>query len=54
MAKASPDSRMPRRFIDISNTMASTANNTLCWATSGTAEPMLDMAADIETATVRT
>ncbi len=34
--------------------MAATANNTLCSATNGTADPMFDAAAEIETATVRT
>ena len=31
-----------------------TANSTLCWATKGTADPMFDIAEDIETATVST
>ena len=31
-----------------------TANSTLCWAMKGTADPMFDIAEDIETATVST
>ena len=54
MAKAVPDSRMPRRLIAVSSTIATTANNTLCWAMNGTAEPMLDIAEAIDTATVST
>ena len=45
---------MPRRFIDVSSRIATTANNTLCWAMNGTAEPMFDIADDIDTATVST
>ena len=45
---------MPRRFIDASIRIATTANNTLCWSTNGTAEPMFDIAEDIDTATVST
>ena len=53
MANAVPDSRMPRRLIDVSSTIAVTANSTLCCATNGTAEPMLDIADAIDTATVK-
>ncbi len=31
-----------------------TANSTLCWLMKGTAEPMFDIADDIDTATVST
>ena len=31
-----------------------TANSTLCWRWKGTADPMFDIADDIDTATVRT
>ena len=54
MANAVPDSRMPRRFIDIRIRIAATANHTLCWATNGTADPMFDIAEAIDTATVST
>ena len=54
MANAVPDSRMPRRLIAVSKTMAVTAKITLCWAMNGTAEPMLDIAEAIDTATVST
>ena len=53
MAKRVPDSRMPRRLAAVNNTIAVTANATLCWAMNGTAEPMLDIAEAIDTATVR-
>lgn len=49
-----PDSRTPRRFIAVSTTIATTANNTLWVSTNGTAEPMLDAAEEIDTATVST
>ena len=52
MANAVPDSRIPRRLTAVNSTMAVTANATLCWAMKGTAEPMLDIAEAIETATV--
>ena len=52
MAKAVPDSRIPRRFTAVSSTIAPTANDTLCSATSGTSAPMLAAAAEIDTATV--
>ncbi len=45
---------MPRRFIDASNRIAMTANNTLCSLTNGTADPMFDIAEAIDTATVST
>jgi hypothetical protein len=54
IAKAVPDSRMPRRFMDASSRIATTANNTLWVAMNGTADPMFDIADDIETATVST
>ena len=54
MANATPDSRMPRRFNAITSRIATTQNNTLCWATNGIAEPMFDIAEAVETATVRT
>lgn len=54
IAKATPDSRTPRRFNAITNRMAATQKNTLCSATIGTAEPMLAIAEAVETATVRT
>ena len=54
MANAVPDSRIPRRFADARIRIARTANTTLCWAMNGTADPMLDIAEDIETATVST
>ena len=45
---------MPRRFIDASTRIATTANHTLCWLMNGTADPMFDIAEDIDTATVST
>ena len=54
MANAAPDSRIPRRFNAITSRMAATENNTLFCATTGTAEPMFDIADAVETATVRT
>ncbi len=54
MANAVPDSRMPRRLIDARIRIAMTANNTLCWLMNGTADPMFDIAEDIDTATVST
>ena len=54
MANAVPDSRMPRRFIDARSRIAMTANNTLCSLMNGTADPMLDIADAIDTATVST
>lgn len=45
---------MPRRLIAVISTIATTANNTLWSATNGIAEPMLDAAAEMETATVST
>ena len=54
IANAVPDSRIPRRFIDANTRIAMTANNTLCVLTNGTADPMFDIAEDIDTATVRT
>ena len=54
MANAVPDSRIPRRLIAVSSTMAVTAKTTLCWAMNGTAEPMLDIADAMDTATVST
>ena len=54
MAKAVPDSRIPRRFSEARIRMAATANSTLCCAMNGTADPMLDIAEDIDTATVST
>ncbi len=54
IANAVPDSRIPRRFIDASSRIAITANNTLWVLMNGTADPMFDIADDIETATVST
>jgi hypothetical protein len=54
IANAVPDSRIPRRFAAVSSTMATTAKRTLCSAMNGTAEPMLDIAEAIDTATVST
>ena len=54
MAKAVPDSRRPRRFAEARIRIAMTANNTLCWLMNGTADPMLDIADAIDTATVST
>ncbi|SLJ82847.1 Uncharacterised protein [Mycobacteroides abscessus subsp. abscessus] len=54
IANAVPDSRTPRRFTAVSNAMATTANSTLWVATNGMAEPMLEAAEEIETATVST
>ncbi len=54
MAKAVPDSRIPRRLSEARIKMAATANSTLCWAMNGTADPMFDIAEAIDTATVRT
>ena len=45
---------MPRRFSAVSSAIAVTANATLWWAMNGTAEPMLDIAEAIDTATVST
>ena len=53
-ANAVPDSRIPRRLIAVRIDMAMTANHTLCWSMNGTAEPMLDIADAIDTATVST
>ena len=54
MANAVPDSRIPRRLAAVISTIADTAKITLCSAMNGTAEPMLDIAAATETATVST
>ena len=54
IAKAVPDSRIPRRLIDANNRIAITANSTLWVLTNGTADPMFDIAEDIDTATVST
>ena len=54
MANAVPDSRIPRRFMDARSKIAITANNTLWVSMNGTADPMFDIADDIDTATVRT
>lgn len=54
IANAVPDSRMPRRFSDARIRIASTENRTLFWAMNGTADPMLDIADAVDTATVRT
>ena len=52
MANAVPDSRIPRRLTAVSKTIATTAKTTLWWAMNGIAEPILDIAEAIETATV--
>ena len=52
IAKAAPDSRIPRRFTAVSSTIATTANCTLCVATYGISAPMFAAAAEIDTATV--
>ena len=54
MAKADPDSRIPRRLTAVSSTIAVTAKATLWWATNGRADPMFDIADAIDTATVKT
>jgi hypothetical protein len=54
IANAVPDSRMPRRFAEASRRIARTAKITLWSLMNGTAEPMLFMAEDIDTATVST
>ena len=54
MANAVPDSRRPRRFAEARIRIAMTANNTLCLLMNGTADPMLDIADAIDTATVST
>ena len=54
MAKAVPDSRIPRRFNEARTMIAVTANHTLWSSTKGIAEPMFDAADDIDTATVST
>ena len=40
--------------MDASSRIATTANNTLWVAMNGTADPLFDIAEDIDTATVRT
>ena len=54
IANAVPDSRMPRKFMEAKSRIAMTANNTLCVAMNGIAEPIFDIAEDIDTATVST
>ena len=53
MAKALPDSRMPRRFSAVMTTMIPTAHSTGLRPTTPTAEPMLATPDAVETATVR-
>ena len=54
IANAVPDSRSPRRLIDVSRTIATTQNHTLWSWTSGMAEPMFSAADAMDTATVKT
>jgi len=49
IANAVPDSQTAQ-FIEASTRIATTANNTLCCAMNGTAEPMFDIAEAIDTA----
>jgi len=50
MANAVPDSRIPRKFIAVSTTIAATAKLTLWVATKGSAEPIFEAAEEIDTA----
>jgi hypothetical protein len=54
IANATPDSRIPRRFIDVSTAIATTEMATLWWATHGTTEPRLATPEAVDTATVST
>jgi hypothetical protein len=54
IANAAPDSRMPRRFIELNTKIAITAMATLCSATQGTTEPRFATPDAVETATVST
>ena len=53
IAKADPDSRMPRRFAAQTSTMMPIENHTGWSPTIWIAEPMLATPAAVETATVR-
>src|SRR4051812_48910320 len=54
IAKAFPDSRMPRRFNAVSTETITMDASTLCSATHGTADPMLATPDEVDTATVST